>query len=243
MASPEHHLFFASRIENGVAYLDRDEARHAMSVLRFSPGDALRVTDGNGSVYECAIRPGGLSDDGASVVSVAKAPKPRCEVRLFIGLCDRDKFEESAENCAALGAGRIAPLVCRFCQKPWWKEWDKHEGRIRKKLVSGITQSLNPWLPQLAKPATVPEALSESAASFIIAAEAGGEIVSKSENKVQQATSVSCFVGPPGGFSPEEIDALRNAGAVFVSLSANRLRTELAAALLCGMVRSFASAS
>jgi 16S rRNA (uracil1498-N3)-methyltransferase len=241
MKSKEHHLFFASRIENNVAYLDIEESRHAMSVLRFSSGDTLMVTDGRGTIYECRITSGAPDAQSVTVMSTTSAQRPRCAVRMFVGMCDRDKFEELCENCAALGADLIVPLVCRFSQKAWWNAWDKHADRIHKKLVAGIKQSRNPWLPVCAQPTAFSDAFSKAEASLIIAADENGGQVVEVLDRIKQAAAVSCFIGPPGGFSPDELSALKNADAAFVSLSANRLRTELAAVVLCGAVTMMTS--
>jgi 16S rRNA (uracil1498-N3)-methyltransferase len=240
MPAPDHNLFFASSIEDGIAYLDNDEGRHAMSVFRLAAGDTMQVTDGKGALHECRIQartPGALN---CEIVSTKQVPKPRPVVRMCIGICDRDRFEECAENCAALGADRIVPLVCRFGQKPWWDAWDKHAQRINKKLIAGIKQSHNPWLPALDRPTAFADALSAAVstadASVIMIADATGEPFLQLVDAIQKAATVSCFVGPPGGFSQEELDILKKANARFVSLSKNRLRTELAAAMLCGAV-------
>jgi 16S rRNA (uracil1498-N3)-methyltransferase len=243
MASSEHQLFFASRVENGVAYLDVEESRHAMSVLRFSAGDALFATDGTGAIHECAILtnlPGALS---CKIVSTKKYPKPICTVGIFIGLCDRDIFEGLAQDLSALGAAKIVPMQCRFSQKPWWKEWDKHALRVEKKLVAGIKQSRNPWLPLLTGPMEFADVFSKTESTLIIAAEAGAARFTETIDAVRQAAAISCFIGPPGGFAPDELEKLRTAGAVFVSLSDFRLRTELAAVALCAAVKMACPAS
>jgi 16S rRNA (uracil1498-N3)-methyltransferase len=237
MSSPGHNLFFASRVENGFAYLDSEESRHASSALRLSLGDALAVTDGRGTVYDCTVQqgvPGALS---AKILSAKPVPRPRPSVSMFVGICDRDRFEELAENCAALGTDRIVPVICRFCQKPWWSAWDKHSQRIRKKLIAGIKQSHNPWLPLVTEPAAFGDAISQMEPSLVLAADAGGKQVLEIVDKIKQSHAVSCFVGPPGGFSPEELETLKKAGASLVSLSTNRLRTELAAVVLCNAVK------
>ena len=107
MASCDHNLFYASRVEHGIAYLDNEESRHAMSVLRLSRGDAIQVTDGRGAVYGCRVQERTSSTLSAEIVSTNQVPKPRCSVHMFIGLCDRDKFEDLAENLSALGAGSL----------------------------------------------------------------------------------------------------------------------------------------
>jgi 16S rRNA (uracil1498-N3)-methyltransferase len=236
MASSDHNLFFASRVENGIAHLDGEECRHVTSVLRLTAGDTIQVTDGKGTIYECRIPVRASGALSCEVVSTKQVPKPRPIVRMCIGMCDRDRFEECAENCAALGAGRIVPLVCRFGQKPWWEAWDKHAQRINRKLIAGIKQSHNPWLPALDRPTAFSDAVSAAGASLVLTADTSGGPFLGVVDKIQQAAAVSCFVGPPGGFSPEELDILRKAEAGFVSLSQNRLRTELVAAVLCGAV-------
>jgi 16S rRNA (uracil1498-N3)-methyltransferase len=237
MSLPDHNLFFASRVENGFAFLDSEESRHALSVLRLSNGDALAVTDGRGAVYDCTVQERVSETLSAEILLTKRIPRPQPSVSMFVGMCDRDRFEELAENCAALGADRIVPLVCRFCQKPWWSAWDKHSQRIRKKLVAGIKQSHNPWLPLVTEPAAFSDALSQTEPSLVLAADAGGKQVFEIVDKIKQSRAVSCFVGPPGGFSPEEFETLKKAGATLVSLSANRLRTELAAVVLCNAVK------
>jgi 16S rRNA (uracil1498-N3)-methyltransferase len=236
MAPAEHHLFFASRIENGRVFLDNEESRHAVSVLRFSAGEIIQVADGKGVVYECRISTRSSDTLSGEIISTKQVPKPQCAVRMFIGLCDRDKFEDLTENLSALGADLIVPLVCQYAQKPWWNVWDKHAPRIHKKLVAGIKQSRNPWLPQLAEPTAFGDALSKTEPSLVIAAEAGRTRFVDVIGKIKQATAVSCFVGPPGGFSPDELERLKTEGALFLSLSENRLRTELAAVMVCGAV-------
>jgi 16S rRNA (uracil1498-N3)-methyltransferase len=237
MPLPGHNLFYASRVGNGIAYLDSEESRHATSVLRLSRGDAIQVTDGKGSVFECRARESAKGELPCEIVSTKNVPRPQCPITLFVGIGDRDRFEELVENCAALGADEIIPLVCKFCQKPWWSAWEKHSQRIWKKLVAGIKQSRNPWLPLLIGPTVFEEALTQTGSPLIIAAEASGKKYLDILDRIKQASGVSCFVGPPGGFSPEELEGLKKAGAVFVSLSANRLRTELAAATLCSAVK------
>jgi 16S rRNA (uracil1498-N3)-methyltransferase len=237
MASCEHNLFFASRIENGAVYLDSEETRHALSVLRFSSGETLLATDGNGAFYECKIATRESNELKGEIISTTRMSRPQSPVRMFVGICDRDRFEELAESCAALGAERIIPVVCRFCQKPWWSAWDKHSQRIHKKLIAGIKQSRNPWLPVCAAPTAFADALTATEETVVLVASGGGKQFVDVLDRIKQAPALSCVVGPPGGFSPEELESLEKTGATFVSLSVNRLRTELATIVLCGAVK------
>jgi RsmE family RNA methyltransferase len=80
--------------------------------------------------------------------------------------------------------------------------------------------------------------IDECKGSLVLLADENGAFFTDVIDRIKNAEAVSCFVGPPGGFSPKEIDQLKSAGVMFVSLSKNRLRTELAAVLLCGMIKS-----
>ena len=46
--------------------------------------------------------------------------------------------------------------------------------------------------------------------------------------EIRPDTQVSVFIGPEGGFAPEEIEALRKAGAKILTLGPRILRTETA---------------
>jgi 16S rRNA (uracil1498-N3)-methyltransferase len=237
---PSHFLFFSSRIENGTVFLDKEECRHAFSALRTAQDQMLRVTNGKGHIFEC--RAERRTKDGAqlSVEKQLTIERTAPEVRVCVGLCDKEEFGSLVQDLAALGASAVVPLVCDRCQAPWWRAWEKHEARLRGKMVAGIKQARSAWLPLLAKPAAFTTVLSEGeGCPALVADETGAPLVS-AIGAVQGASFVSCFVGPPGGFSQKEIAALASRRAMFVSLSQNRLRTELAAVLLCGFVRSTA---
>ena len=43
-------LFYTTNIQNGLAILDEDEARHTVQVLRRKLGDVMQLTDGKGNL-------------------------------------------------------------------------------------------------------------------------------------------------------------------------------------------------
>ena len=64
--------------------------------------------------------------------------------------------------------------------------------------------------------------------------EGGGTPLSK---VIHPAHSCCLFIGPEGGFSPGEVQAAQNAGAIPVTLGRRILRTETAPlAALCGVM-------
>jgi 16S rRNA (uracil1498-N3)-methyltransferase len=229
---PSHHLFFSRAIDGDTIRLDAQETRHAVSVLRLKEGDPLRVTNGLGDVFECVAGPLDNRELAVRVVSTVRHEQPRPRLTLAVGLPERDCFEQLVEHVTALGVTAIVPVVCEYCQERWWSgKWDKHAERIERKMITAVKQSLNPFLPRLDKPCVIAEALKHSDGHMVVADEHGAGLM---EALPQLAAQNLCaFVGPPGGFSPAERAAFETAHALFVRLSADRLRTELAATVLC----------
>jgi 16S rRNA (uracil1498-N3)-methyltransferase len=236
-----HFLFFSQCIENGVVFLDKDECRHVFSTLRLESEQTIQVTDGCGKLYECRLAQ--REKDGARFHIERSSHRERQtpEVRVCVGLCDKEEFCELAQDLAALGAASIVPVVCDYCQTPWWRMWDKHEVRLRSKMIAGVKQSQNVWLPTLAKPIPLSEALAAAQGCPLLVADQNGLPLISAAEAMRGATFASCFIGPPGGFSPEESAQISSVKAHHVALSDNRLRTELAAVLLCGVVKSSGS--
>jgi 16S rRNA (uracil1498-N3)-methyltransferase len=233
MANPEHSLFFISHVDEKTAVFSEEERHHALSVLRKDPSGFIQATDGKGTIYTCSLREG-TAEAVVEALRIQPAPMPR--IHAFIGIPDRDAFEEAVTNLAALGIVGITPMVCQYCQKKWWETWEKHRERCHKKMVAGIKQSLNAWLPELKAPTEFDKVL-DTVRSFspkrCIVADADGMPLGPALDGLAAPTDTACFIGPPGGFSQNEKDELKSSGFVFVKIAHTRLRTELAAVILC----------
>jgi 16S rRNA (uracil1498-N3)-methyltransferase len=238
MRDPAHFLFFGQRQGANAFVLGSDETRHAHQVLRAKQGSVVRTTDGSGAVFECCIER--VDRDGAhlSVRSSSVGPVVAPRVRCLIGLPERDAFETAIENLAALGVETIVPVETALCQDPWWQDkWARYELRFTAKMVAGCKQSLNPRLPSLLPPQGLDEALRESVGSVLVAqrdGRAAQELLPGPSGGSPEP--LTCLVGPPGGLSADELATLSSISAQFVRLGHHRLRTELAATLLCGAV-------
>lgn len=232
----EHSLFFVSSAEKKTAIFSEDERHHALSVLRKDPSCCIHATDGKGNLYTCLLQEGAAEAE-VTEVRMQDAPTPR--VHAFIGIPERDAFEETVTNLAALGIAKITPMICLHCQKKWWLTWENHRERCQKKMIAGIKQSLGAWLPELTGPMEFSESL-EMARSCnpkqCFVADPDGTVLRLAVDDLADSTNMTCFIGPPGGFSENEKNQLKNLGFVFVKIANTRLRTELASVILCAQV-------
>jgi len=235
MRSAEHHLFFSSAIMGDRLMLSADETRHAMQVLRLRAGQRFTATDGKGVVYECVVDSLDKGECSGTITKRMVGDPLKPEITCYIGLPEHNSFETILENLVPLGVSTIVPMVCAYCQKQWWKpSWNAQNTRFHKKMIAGLKQSLNPWLPALEEPIGFTDAVDRVLGICVTADEEGTPAVEWLSH-TRAIEQVSCFIGPPGGFAPEELALLKKKGCVGVRLSSHRLRTELAAVVLCGM--------
>lgn len=233
----DHFLFYSDRIENGTIVLDSEETHHAFSVLRAQQGHTIFVTDGKGHIFEAEV----TAIDKRVCVAVAKRQRSQLPslpaVHFFIGLPEKDAFESALCGLIPLGVIQIVPVECSYCQKDWWsRNWEKHMARFIKKMVGSAKQSWNAWLPTLQKPVAFSSVMNAVKGALVVAHQ-DGERFDELRGKMQPVPdTLCCFVGPPGGFSPQENEMFLKKGAHCVKLSEHRLRTELAATVLAGNV-------
>jgi 16S rRNA (uracil1498-N3)-methyltransferase len=241
MHKENHSFFFLAAVSGTTGLLTNDEYRHACRALRIGPDAALDGTDGNGNIYKCTLTPRSGESGEVDIAETVRQPAITPAVRIYVGLPDREPFEEGLTGLCALGATQIVPMVCRYCQEQWWRPWEKRIERLQRKMIAGIKQAHNPWLPDLREPRPFTEALRALGAEkgpgpLRIVADPEGGALAGAIGESSRIDCIACFIGPPGGFSPEELDLLASENFKRVKLARFRLRTELAAIASCAQI-------
>lgn len=234
MRDYNHFLFYSCQITESSIVLDHAETTHAVNVLRLKPNQLFNVTDGCGQILTCTLDQ--VRDDQAygSIVLRKSLQRINAKIHLNIGIPDRDAMETIVTSCTAMGIERITPVICTFSQDQWWnKNWPKHYQRLQNKMISAMKQSLYPFLPVLDNPVDLEKAL-ENCSGKKITADPEGESLCTVINTAD--FPVSCFVGPPGGYSEKEISLFKAQNSTLVRIAPTRLRTELASTVLCAQL-------
>jgi 16S rRNA (uracil1498-N3)-methyltransferase len=94
-----------------------------------------------------------------------------------------------------------------------------------------MKQSFQSWLAEVAEPVAFADMVAGCAGCEIVAGEQGEDA-----RPVSGAGPVTVVVGPEAGLTEAEVEALRRAGASFVSVSRRRLRSETASVALVAAV-------
>jgi len=160
------------------------------------------------------------------------------ELHLYVGLPERDHFETLLELSTPLGVSSITPLICEQMGKDWWsKKWSSYTSRFLHKCIASSKQSLYPHLPTLYDPTPFKDIDFSRLAPSYFGDDQALPVFQALQN-TPPADLAACFIGPPGGFTINEIVQLKHQGSIGCALSPNRLRTELATALLCASILS-----
>jgi len=246
MRDREHYLFYTNKVIrpcdkcadfDETITLDCGESNHAVSVLRIKAGQQIQVADGCGAIYNCQCSDISKQSVSCKLIDIQYIPRIIPEVTLLIGLPDKEHFETIIEQATALGVSRIIPIAADHCRKPWWENsWTGLRLRFLSKMIVSMKQCLYPYIPRLDAPMRLREAVAECAGMLIVA-DQDGKCLSDAEILTHER--ISCLVGPPGGLSNGESAFLKSYTAIPVTtvrIASTRLRSELAATVMCSRI-------
>ena len=202
--------FFVEEKPQGRVFLGGEEGRHGAKALRLRPGEEVTLCDGCGQDYLCLVeevqREGLWLDVRETRPSLGE---PRTQVTVCQCWPKGDKLETVTQKAVELGAAEIWPLFSSRCvARPDPQAAGKKAARLQKIAKEAAQQSGRGRVPQVLAPASLEEALRAAAA--------------------QCGERVFLFVGPEGGFAPEEAELAQALGGKLLSLGRRILRTETA---------------
>ena len=219
----------------GVALTLGDDAAHHMRVRRMAPPERIRLIDGAGTVAQGTLVR--LTKSQATIeVDGATHVEPQPAVHVLVPIGDRDRMLWLAEKCAELGASTWRPVLWRRSRSVQPRgEGIAFQAKVRARMVGALEQSGNPWLPAIYPDAPLDRAIAavSDGARFVL--DRGGAPFLDCR---PMSAPLILAVGPEGGFDDAERVALRDAGFVSTSISANVLRFETAAASGLAMARA-----
>ena len=228
--------FFVPSIPKDTVTLSGADAQHIARVLRTRPGEELTVCDGAGLDARCVVQT--VSPD-AVVLSVMECAPSACEAGLraylYQGFPKGDKFEWIVQKAVELGAAEVVPVLTARCvARPDVKAQRGKGERYQKIADEAAKQCGRGRLPQVRPFVTFAEALRTLPEDTlpILFYEDGGRPL-RALLAEPPLSAVALFIGPEGGFAPEEVEQARAAGVQIATLGPRILRTETAG--LCAL--------
>ena len=223
------NLFYQPRIPEGIFYLDTDESRHCVKVLRKKTGDHIRITDGKGFFYEAVILKTDDRQCSFEVEQKTEAPARRHAIHMAISPTKNpDRIEWFVEKAVEFGVEKISLMECEHTERTYLKT-----ERLEKVAVSAMKQSLKASLPVIGDISTFSTIVDSSQESGKFIAYVDETNPHHLKDVAIPERSYLILIGPEGDFTPEELGHALRHGFQKVSLGKSRLRTETAGLAAC----------
>ena len=236
------HCFYIEAPENGEAVLLPEESRHARKVLRLQPGDEVCAMDGAGGRWRAEILRAG--EDGVRVALREPLPSGEAPARVTVyqGVPKADKLDFIAQKLTELGAAALVPVKMDRCVV----KLDEKDGRKRRERLSRIAmeatkQCRRALAPEVSEPLTWRQAVDRMSGHDLVLIpweDASGRRMKDAFADHPDARDIGIVIGPEGGMSAEEVQALVDAGALTVTLGPRILRTETASVVSAALAMS-----
>jgi len=231
VAGPPVFLVPPGSLTGGTVTLSGPEGHHASAVRRLRAGERADVSDGTGTIAECAV----LSADRDSVVlsvrSVLKVAAPEPRVTVVQALPKGDRGELAVELMTEVGVDAMVPWAAHRCVVRWQGErGDRSLAKWRSTAREAAKQSRRAWLPEvtaLASLSDIAKRVSVAACAVVLESDAAAPL---SGLPLPDQGEIVLVVGPEGGMTPSERVTLAEAGAVEARLGPTVLRTSTAGA-------------
>lgn len=220
--------------------LGESESRHARLSRRLSVGDSLILFDGQGHEAAATIAVLGKTTVEVAIAAVNHRPRPHPALTLAVAMPKGPRQDVLIEKCTELGVAALQPLIT---ERSVSGASDHKRDKWRRATVEAAKQSGQAWLPELFAPVSLDTYL-QLALNYdlVIAAmaprESPPEAIRGLSDRLAACSSVLALVGPEGGWSPQEAEALVSRGAAPVSLGPNVLRIETAAIALSAAIHA-----
>lgn len=232
-------------LKNGRITITGEDVKHIKNVLRGAPGDRLHLSDGMGVDYEVVID---IIEKDSITARIVKAEDNATEapihITLFQGIPKADKMEYIIQKCVELGVKRIVPVMTERTVVKLDNPRDAASKTARWKRIAleAAKQCDRGVVPIVDEPVRLEAALKlaqdcdlrllpyeeeimGNLRQYITKSEAAGKI-----------SSIALFIGPEGGFCPDEVEKAVEMGFKSVSLGPRILRTETAGAAVIAII-------
>jgi 16S rRNA (uracil1498-N3)-methyltransferase len=231
-----HHesYFWSEPPKEGVLTITGPEARHISRVMRHEVGNVIGVIDGAGRELQVELTAVTANRVVGRVLdSMVGAREPKHRVAIAQSVLKGDHLAQVCAQATELGVSRIVPFQSA---RTVGRLSPARLERLRAVSLAALKSSTRTMLPVIDAPVEFSRLLRLDGEfdQVLVAYEdetgPGLDVVLK-----RNAHSVLVVVGPEGGFEPEEVDALKGAGATSFTLGPRRLRAETAAVTVAAM--------
>nr|WP_314771211.1 16S rRNA (uracil(1498)-N(3))-methyltransferase [uncultured Peptostreptococcus sp.] len=233
---PEH-----LNLDDKTLYIDGEDVKHISKVLRYGQGDEIEVCDSNGHEYICRIESIDKTRIDLSIVDEVDINREsRIRVSLYQGVPKSTKMDIILQKLTEAGVDEIVLVnTKRSVVNIKGDKADKKLDRWERIIYEAAKQCKRGLIPKLRGILSFEEALAdmeqndinicpyEDEKSLGIKEALQTDLVKDIIGKKDEVR-VGIFIGPEGGFDPEENNRVKAAGIASVTMGPRIFRTETA---------------
>ncbi len=217
-------LFFTDQINNGsTQILDKDEAHHAIKVLRLKLGEVIKISDGvkkwvSGPIIEISKK-----ELTISVSEKGEFEEKSPELVLVQAVTKSDRNKEMLELVVEAGVDRIIPWQAERSISKWQSDSAQKWEITIKEACKQARQIRLPKLMPMLTTAGVVQLLSKDAQAIVFHESAAEKLAQL--QLTDSLKSIFLVIGPEGGISPSELSIFENGGGKIFRLGETVLRS------------------
>lgn len=233
----------ADQLAEKEVFISGGDVNHIKNVLRLEVGDWIVACDGNGTDYVSRIQ-SICSDEVVASIEKVQPTGTELPVRitLFQGMPKKDKLELIIQKAVELGACEIVPVMTKrtVVKLSEEKKINKRLERWQSIAYAAAKQCDRGIILTVHKPVSYEEALAmaDQLDYNVIPYElqTGMEEARKIVDQACKQRSLGIFIGPEGGFEPEEVERAMTRNIHPMTLGKRILRTETAGMALLSIL-------
>lgn len=220
--------------------LTGDEAHHAAKAARLRVGERVHIGDGRGHLARAEATSVDAKAVELVVIEAWTVDREQPEVWLAQSLAKQGRDEQAVEQATEVGVDRVIPMSTERAVVKWDGE-KKTSGRERwQRIVREATkQSLQPYLAEVEPVHSLQELLGRGDLQFIaLDHRAEKSILDVPIEPLPGAAPLVLAVGPEGGWSDGEKEAILAAGGGLAKLGDGVLRASTAGPIALALMRA-----
>jgi len=223
------NLYYQPLIPDGILYLNAEESKHCIRVLRQREGEAIKITDGKGFFYDAAITKADAHQCAFEIKKKLPENKKGFTIHIAISpVKNPERIEWFVEKSVEIGVDEITFIECKNTERSRIKT-----ERVEKIAISAMKQSLKATLPQINSLQQFSDVIGncKEVSRYIAYVDKTNPHLLK--NLAKEKGDYIVLIGPEGDFTNEELQLAMKNGFQKISLGSSRLRTETAGLAAC----------
>ncbi len=180
---------------------DAEILKQARNVLRLKKGDSIILADGK--LSEAVVR---IAESDKKFLKVETLEnymnknEPERHGILYCSILKRENFEWVVQKATEVGVKKIVPVISSRTVKLGFKK-----DRLEKIIREASEQSGRGILPELRNPVNFGEAVKDAGENDLnLFFEIDSDLMDPAELREMKSKKIGIFIGPEGGWSPEE---------------------------------------